>query len=89
MRFSTLVVIAACLSCAPVLAEKGESIMFGDPSPSLAPETGTGDSGDRCQQLLNEIDALKGKPQRRMTAQQRYDAECRQDTLTPPPSPSQ
>ncbi len=81
MRISTLVVITACLTGASAHAEQGESIMFGDQAPTLAPENQRLDSGDRCHDLLNEIDALKGKPQRRMTAQQRYDAECRSDAM--------
>lgn len=74
MKHLIVAAVAGCLLSASALAEKGESIMFGDPSPSLAPAEG--DSGTKCENLLKEIDALKGKPQRRMAAQQRYDAEC-------------
>lgn len=77
MKFGIVVAAAACLYSASSLAQKGESVMFGDPSPSLAPATtGEDDAGAKCQELLNEIEALKGKPQRRMAAQQQYDAEC-------------
>ena len=32
--------------------------------------------GDRCIEMLREVEALKGKPQRRSTAMARYRAEC-------------
>ena len=31
---------------------------------------------DRCSEMLQEAEALKGKPQRRATAMARYRAEC-------------
>ena len=31
---------------------------------------------DRCSEMLQEVEALKGKPQRRSTAMARYRAEC-------------
>ena len=34
------------------------------------------DQGDRCIQLMQEAEALKGKPQRRSAAMARYEAEC-------------
>ena len=77
MKFWMLIAAAACLSSGPVLAQKGESILFGDEAPSLAPLPAGQDQGDKCEQLLQEIDSLKGKPQRRAAAQQRYEAECR------------
>ena len=57
-------------------AEKGASIMFGNEAPSLKPQDQESVESERCQELLSEIDQLKGKPQRRMTAQQKYEAEC-------------
>ena len=36
-----------------------------------------GELGDRCVELEREIEGLKGKPQRRFTAVQRFEAECR------------
>ena len=74
-----MVIAVACFCSGAVLAQKGESIMFGDQAPSVGQPASEEDqnSGAKCEQLLQEIDDLKGKPQRRMTAQQRYEAECR------------
>jgi hypothetical protein len=33
--------------------------------------------GNRCQDLLRQADALKGKPQQRSAVMQRYDMACR------------
>jgi len=57
-------------------AEKGASIMFGDEAPSFKPQNDSSAQSERCQELLREVDNLKGKPQRRITAQERYEAEC-------------
>jgi hypothetical protein len=35
-------------------------------------------TGDRCEELLRKAEALKGKPQRRHTALERYRKECSQ-----------
>lgn len=67
---------ALTLWSATAYAEKGASIMFGDEVPSLKPQEAQSNESERCQELLREIDQLKGKPQRRITAQQRYEAEC-------------
>ena len=32
---------------------------------------------ERCRKLSKEVEALKGKPQRRFAAAQRYEAECK------------
>ena len=36
----------------------------------------TDTSDNKCRDLAREVETLKGKPQRRFTAQQRYEAEC-------------
>jgi len=62
-----------------VLAEKGQSIMFGDPDPVMTqPGTNTTEQEkiDLCKQLRRDMDSLKGKPQRRNAVVQRYRLEC-------------
>jgi len=62
-------------------AEKGQSIMFGDPDPvTQRPATNTADQEktELCKQLRRDMDALKGKPQRRNAVVQRYRLECQQ-----------
>lgn len=72
-------------TCLTVQAQKGESVMFGDDTPSLKPDTvATGD--DRCEALRREIEALKGKPQRHMAAVKAYEAECQRAPVREPPS---
>ena len=34
------------------------------------------DRGDRCVELARQMEALKGKPQRRFAVSQQYEAEC-------------
>jgi len=61
------------------LAEKGQSIMFGDPDPvSTQRQTDTAgqEKTDLCKQLRRDMDELKGKPQRRNAIIQRYRLEC-------------
>lgn len=60
-------------------AEKGQSVMFGDPDPvSSQPgrDTAEQEKTDLCKELRREMDALKGKPQRRNAVVQRYRLEC-------------
>ena len=60
-------------------AEKGQSIMFGDPDPVLAQpavKSTEQEKTDLCKQLRRDMDALKGKPQRRNAVIQRYRLEC-------------
>ena len=53
---------ALTLWSAAVFAEKGASIMFGDEAPSLKPPQEQTTESEHCQDLLREIDQLKGKP---------------------------
>lgn len=60
---------------------QGQSIMFqqqrGDYSHLTTTPSGQGASlGEKCQAMAREIDQLKGKPQRRSTLMERYQAEC-------------
>jgi len=79
-----VILLALMSSIAPAGAQdagRGQSIMYGD-DPGTHSELTTltagtqQDRGDRCIELLREADALKGKPQRRSTAMERYRAEC-------------
>ena len=78
MRYLPLLCILAVLPSG-VLAEKGHSIMFGDPDP-VTTQPGTNNTGqektDLCKQLRRDMDTLKGKPQQRNTVIQRYRLEC-------------
>jgi hypothetical protein len=62
------------------LGEKAPSVMFDPPEESITsvPPLEQPSVGDRCEALLREIEALKGKPQRRHSARERYRLECSQ-----------
>lgn len=71
-----------CLLITPVVIadDRPKSIMFDD-SPDQRQLTSqpprTTEQTDRCAALAREVEALKGRPQQRFTAAQRYEAECR------------
>jgi hypothetical protein len=74
-----LSVLAACANAEEPSAAR--SIMFegnaGDREYlTTLPEERPLDRGDRCMKMLQEVERLKGKPQRRSTAMQRYRQEC-------------
>lgn len=72
-----LIVVASLAFSAPAGAEPKPSVMFGDnlqPTPQIIPESSAKEA--RCQQMRQEIDSLKGKPQRRSALDARYRAEC-------------
>ena len=74
---NTILLFALLLSAADLFAEKGESVMF---EPTQHPFTeappDTDDQAEKCQQLLRQIEELKGKPQRRHAAMERHKLEC-------------
>lgn len=76
-----LLLLALCALPLSGLAEKGKSVMFGDPDP-LYTETTKKDpareKADHCNALRKQMDELKGKPQRRNAVVQRYQLECQQ-----------
>lgn len=78
--------LLAATTCA-AQAQKGESVMFGDTATPLLQPDAAADHGERCEALRREVDALKGKPQRRMTAMQRYEAECQGTAVPSSPQP--
>jgi hypothetical protein len=79
------IVLLLALSTLPLSspAEKGQSIMFGDPDPLYGAPAKTDpikDVADYCSQLRKQMDELKGKPQQRNAVIQRYQLECQQRT---------
>ena len=73
-----------------VADERGQSIMFGDKPDSQAenslttthsPMESMHKTDERCERLAKEIDQLKGKPQRRHAAIQRFKNECGSEPL--------
>ncbi|MCU7922911.1 MAG: hypothetical protein KZQ88_09450 [Candidatus Thiodiazotropha sp. (ex Dulcina madagascariensis)] len=73
----TLVLFMAFLPVSGAFAEKGESVMF---EPKQHPFTHlpreTKEPGEECRQLAKRIASLKGKPQRRHAALERYRLTC-------------
>ena len=62
-----------------VQAENEQSIMFGEPEPLFEPGSAGGSAealAKRCKALSQRAEALKGKPQRRYAALERYRLEC-------------
>lgn len=62
-----------------VHAEKGQSIMFDKPTPDYVKSTKDKQSEEHarhCKELSRQVEALKGKPQRRFAASERYKREC-------------
>jgi hypothetical protein len=85
MRYLPLLCTLIVLQPDAALAEKGQSIMFGDPDPVTTQPgaiTAEQEKTDLCKQLRRDMDTLKGKPQRRNAVVQRYRLECQ-----PPGSP--
>ena len=74
----TLLILAGSLALAATAwAEPKPSVMFGDTPQSIAeqlPETSARDA--KCIQMKQEIQNLKGKPQRRSALDARFKAEC-------------
>ena len=79
-RLAQLITVILITAAGTSIAEKQPpSIMFSNSSEQsqLTSPTGVDTAkSDRCEKLAKEVEALKGKPQRRYTAAQRYEAEC-------------
>lgn len=81
-RILISIVLAAFLSVANAQDEgPGRSIMFENQQTGLGhlttiPDSQRQNKGDRCMELRREADELKGKPQRRSAAMERYRQEC-------------
>ncbi|HBH36080.1 MAG TPA: hypothetical protein DDW45_06870 [Gammaproteobacteria bacterium] len=76
----TLLILAASFAISTCAwAEQKPSVMFGDTPQSISekiPETSARDA--KCMQMKQEIQNLKGKPQRRSALDARFRAECGQ-----------
>ena len=67
-------------------AEKGQSIMFGDPDPvytGKTPDTAADEHAELCKRLKRQMKDLEGKPFRRNPVVRRYQQEC-MDIATDP-----
>lgn len=79
---TTVSLIGILASASAENAGQGQSIMFQDRETDRAHLTTMPDGqkkktrGDRCVEMSREIEALKGRPQRRSTMMERYRAEC-------------
>jgi thiaminase len=74
-----LLLLSICALPYSAYAEKGQSIMFGDPDPlyqERTPDTTAEEHSEHCKQLRRQMDELKGKPQRRHAVAERYKLEC-------------
>ena len=82
MKYLLFLPAALCLSFT-VQAEKGQSIMFGDPDPiytETTPDTSADERAEHCKKLKQQMDELKGRPLRRNPVVKRYQIECVEDT---------
>ena len=78
MKYFLLLPVALGLSFA-VQAEKGQSIMFGDPDPvyvEKSTDTATVKHAEHCKKLRQQMKDLEGKPLRRNPVVKRHQAEC-------------
>ncbi len=74
-----LFLLSVCTLPFSAHAEKGQSIMFGDPDPiyqERTRDTTAEEHNEHCKQLRRQMDELKGKPQRRHAVAERYKLEC-------------
>ncbi len=77
LKYLSLVLILAFAALDNALAEKGQSIMFQPKQhPFMEPPKEADDEAAQCTQLAKRIEALKGKPQRRHAALERYRLMC-------------
>ncbi len=82
-QFLTLTLLASLVTSAGAQdSGQGQSIMFQDQEQhrdyltTLPESQKTKSRGDRCIEMSQEIERLKGKPQRRSTMMDRYRKEC-------------
>ena len=76
-----LLCLCLCPTVPVAMAEKAPSVMFEPPEQTITatPPLERSSTGDKCEELLRKIEALKGKPQQRHTARERYQQECTQN----------
>jgi hypothetical protein len=71
------------------IADKGQSIMFGEPDPiyqERTRDTTADDQAEHCKQLRAQMDELKYRPLRRNAVVERYRIECEPDEGVPSPT---
>jgi len=80
MKHSIMLLVLCTLPLSS-LAEKGQSIMFGDQDPVYAEPVKADparEKADYCNDLRRQMDELKGRPQKRNMVIQRYQLDCQQ-----------
>ncbi len=86
MPFNLLLLMVLCAaSLSSAIADDTAAQEFQSQAQSLGESISSDNSGisEHCQRLAQDIADLKGKPQRRFTARQRYDQECRRSMSSP------
>jgi hypothetical protein len=80
MPKKTVFLLCLCSASQLATAEKAPSMMFDPPEHAITatPPLEQQSTGDRCEELLHKIEALRGKPQRRHAVLERYRKECSQ-----------
>ena len=84
--FNLLFSMVLCVaSLSPAIADDAATREFQKEALSLGKAIDNDNSGTygRCQQLRQDVENLKGKPQRRFTARQIYEQECTDSTAQP------
>lgn len=78
MKYLLFLPFALCLSLT-AQAEKGQSIMFGDPDPvytEKTTDTAADEHAELCKKLRQQMKDLEGKPLRRNPVVRRHQEEC-------------
>ena len=82
MRLVTLSAML-CITVGAASAQEsglGRSVMFDNQQErsdlTTLPPSQTEDRGDKCMDMMHEVERLKGHPQRRSVAMDRYKQEC-------------
>ena len=86
MPFSLiLLMVLFAVGLSPAIANDTAAQEFQSQAQSLGESISSDNAGisEHCQRLAQDIADLKGKPQRRFTARQRYDQECMRSTSSP------
>jgi thymidylate synthase len=81
-----LIVTILCILPIVALADKGQSIMFGDSDPiyqEKLKDTAADEQAEHCKQLRAQMDELKYRPLRRNAIVERYKLECQPDNSRP------
>ena len=87
MKRQIIVLALYTLPCAGI-ADKGQSIMFGEPDPiyqERALDATADEQAEHCKQLRAQMDELKYRPFRRNAVVERYRIECESSDSGPSP----